>query len=477
MGTGLRFAADEEPVARLRTPHRTTPPEEFMKTATTFITRAAIAVLLCAALLGNATQSVRAAAAELPIAAADDVAESFHLLTTSAYKQVEPQAVVDSAVSALDAAADKKHEHLDLPSVRVDGSVDAVDALDETIERAAEQMHIAPTQAAYIALAGMASSVNDKYTVFLTPDEYKQFNDALDPEKISGIGVIVGPDEATGYVQASYVVPGTPADHAGIQAGDDFVSIDGATTKGRTQEDITHMLRGRSGTVVHVEIARDKAPSKVLEIVRAEVEPPTVVYRMLPDKVGYLAIFAFGEETPSQFDAALAKVRAAGARALVIDLRNNGGGYVRSALQISSEFISNKALYTVETRGSDPETVLADPGDVLTLPLAVLVNQYSASASEIAAGALQDDGVGTLVGTKTFGKGVMQTVTPFSDGAAIKITTAHYLTPANRDINLRGIEPDVRVDENQNARFGDPDHDAQLRAALAYLQKKIAFTR
>jgi carboxyl-terminal processing protease len=150
---------------------------------------------------------------------------------------------------------------------------------------------------------------------------------------------------------------------------------------------------------------------------------------------------------------------------------------VRSALQISSEFISNKALYTVETRGSDPETVLADPGDVLTLPLAVLVNQYSASASEIAAGALQDDGVGTLVGTKTFGKGVMQTVTPFSDGAAIKITTAHYLTPANRDINLRGIEPDVRVDENQNARFGDPDHDAQLRAALAYLQKKIAFTR
>jgi carboxyl-terminal processing protease len=446
-----------------------------MRITTISPARVAIAMLLSAALLGGAVQTARAA--DLPMAQAQDVAESFHLLTTSAYQKVDPQAVVDSAVAALDAAAAKRHLHLALPNIRVEDTFDAIAALNQTIARAADQMKITPTQAAYLAMAGMANAVKDKYTVFLTPDDFKQFNDALDPEKISGIGVIVGPDQASGYVQASYVVPGTPADRAGIEAGDDFVSIDGVSTKGRAQEDITHMLRGHSGTVVHVETARGRAPTKTLAIVRAVVEPPTVVYRMLPEKVGYLAIFAFGEETPNQFDAALAKVRAAGARALVVDLRNNGGGYVRSALQISSEFISNKALYTVETRGSDPETVLADPGEVLTLPLVVLVNQYSASASEIAAGALQDDGVGTLVGTKTFGKGVMQTVTPFPDGAAIKITTAHYLTPANRDINLRGIEPDVRVDENQNARFGDPEHDAQLRAALAFLEKKLAFAR
>jgi carboxyl-terminal processing protease len=195
---------------------------------------------------------------------------------------------------------------------------------------------------------------------------------------------------------------------------------------------------------------------------------------MLADHIGYLAIFAFGRETPDEFDAALKRVRDAGARALVLDLRNNGGGYVNSALEISSRFIANKALVTVEDRGSHVTTVQADNDPVLTLPLAVLVNQYSASASEITAGALQDDGIATLVGTKTFGKGVMQTVTPLADGAAIKITTAHYLTPANRDINLRGIEPDVRIDENKGARFGEPANDAQLRAALDVVQKKIA---
>jgi carboxyl-terminal processing protease len=167
-------------------------------------------------------------------------------------------------------------------------------------------------------------------------------------------------------------------------------------------------------------------------------------------------------------------LRDAGAKALVLDLRDDGGGYVNSALDISSRFIANKALLTVEERGKRATTIDADGDPSINIPVTVLVNQYTASASEITAGALQDDGVANLVGARTFGKGVMQTLTPLPDGAAIKITTAHYLTPNHRDINLRGIDPDVSVDENRDARFGDAATDAQLRAALALLQKKIA---
>jgi carboxyl-terminal processing protease len=158
----------------------------------------------------------------------------------------------------------------------------------------------------------------------------------------------------------------------------------------------------------------------------------------------------------------------------VLDLRNDGGGYVDSALDISSRFIANKRLLTYEQRGRQNTTIRADSNPSIVLPVSILVNQYTASAAEITAGALQDDGIATLVGAKTFGKGVMQTLTPLPDGAAIKITTAHYLTPNNHDINLRGIMPDVSILENPDARFGDAEHDAQLRAAMALLQKKIA---
>lgn len=438
--------------------------------------RAAAALILTAtiALCSGGT----AFSAELPSGVSMDIAQSYHLLATSAYAEVEPQAILDAAVAALGAAAKKKGVHLTLSAIQADGSADALSVLENTIVGVAPKLHLTPTDTAYIAINGMASALKDKYTVFFTPKEFKDFNNELDPAKISGIGILVGYDDATGYPLATYVVPGTPADRAGIQAGDDLIDVDGTATKGFKGDNMTKLLRGQTGTVVHVTVARAGKPiGAPLAIVRAQVEPPTVIYSMLPNQVGYLAIFAFGEETPDQFDAALAKVQAAGARALVVDLRGNGGGYVLSALQISAEFISNKPLYTVEQRGEEPTTITADPSNVIPLPLAVLVDGYSASASEITAGALQDDGVGTLVGAKTFGKGVMQTVTQLPDGAAIKITTAHYLTPSNRDINLKGIIPNVDVAENANARFGDPAHDAQLSAALALLQKKIALAK
>ncbi len=171
---------------------------------------------------------------------------------------------------------------------------------------------------------------------------------------------------------------------------------------------------------------------------------------------------------------ALNRLNDQGVRGYVLDLRNNGGGYVDSALDISSKFINNDRLLTVEERGARNITYQAPQAAVPPKPMTILVNRYTASASEITAGALQDDGIGVLVGEKTFGKGVMQQLTQLPDGAAIKITIAHYLTPKNRDINLKGIVPDFAVAENQNARFGDATNDAQLQAAIAILTKKIA---
>ena len=427
------------------------------------------ALLLCLAALPAG------AAPSLPIATAQDVNESYRLLTTTYYKPIDAQTILDKARLGLVDYAHKHGAKIDVAPIRSgQDTLATTEALDDAIAGAAASAHGSTTDYAYAAIASMAKAADDRYTQFMTPDEYKAFKDALDPEKISGIGVLISPDESSGLIDVSYVVPGTPAEKAGLQPGDTIATIDGTSTKGFTTDAASKMLRGKAGTPVRLGILRANAPLDV-SITRSELEPPTVVYKMLPGSIGYIYVLAFGQSTPTEFDAAVARVKAAGAKALVFDLRNDGGGYVESALQISERFIASKPLLTVEERGGPDTTVTADDDRVqIDVPVTVLVNEYTASASEITAGALQDDGIASLIGTRTFGKGVMQTLTQLADGAAIKITTAHYLTPSRRDINLKGIEPDVAVVEPKDARFGDPAKDPQLHAALDFLNKKIA---
>jgi carboxyl-terminal processing protease len=411
----------------------------------------------------------------LPARVAGDVQLSYTLLTSTAYRTVDPQAMLAAASDALVDEAKKHGDTIKPPELKVESDPTAtVAALDDAIATAADSAHASSTDFAYAAIRAMAGSLGDRYTQFFTPDELKKFNEALDPERISGIGVMIGIDASSSLINLTYVVPGTPADKAGLQAGDVLTSIAGTSTKGMSIENASKLLRGASGSTVMVRVVRNGGTETPYPIVRADVQPPTVVFRMLPGDIGYVYVIAFGRATPSEFDTAIQRLKAQGAKAIALDLRFDGGGYVDSALLISSRFIANKALLTVEERGNHATTIRADNETSVELPVIVLVNQYTASASEITAGALQDDGIGQLVGTKTFGKGVMQTLTPLPDGAAIKITTAHYLTPNRRDINLKGIEPDLRVDEGADSRIGDVDHDAQLRAALMMLQKKIA---
>lgn len=417
-----------------------------------------------------------AAQTALPAKTAQDVESSFRLLETTAYRQVDPQAIIDHARDAL---VDYAHQHgasIIVPAVRDTGDdARALSDLEDAIANAAVAAHGDATQYAYAAISGMADAFDDKYTDFMTPDEYREFNEALDPQRISGIGVLVEQDPVSSYIRVSYVLPNTPAERAGLQQGDLIIAVDGTSTKGMGIDGVRNLLRGRAGSQVTLAVSPTASvPPHSVAITRSEVQPPTVVFKMLPGQIGYVWILAFGRPTPSEFNLALERLHAQGARALVLDLRNDGGGYVDSALDISSHFVGDQAILTVEERGDRSETIDSDNEGQVGLPMTVLVNGYTASASEITAGALQDDGAATLVGTRTFGKGVMQTLTELPDGAAIKITTAHYLTPNHRDINLRGIDPDVSIDENHDARMGEIDHDAQLRAAVTYLERKIA---
>jgi carboxyl-terminal processing protease len=325
----------------------------------------------------------------------------------------------------------------------------------------------------YAALKGVAAAVNDRYTTYFTPAEYKDFNSGLAPERFSGVGLIIQSDPATGYIDLFDVVPDGPGDRAGLQQDDILSAIDGQSTHGMKIADASKLLRGAQHTAVHLSVLRGTQQLAV-NIERENVRPATVIKHLLAQNIGYIQLSVFGENTAGEFQTALVRLQHSGARGFVIDLRDNGGGYVNAALDISSKFVNSTALVSTESRGGHFMTYYGDNEAMDPKPVAVLANANSASASEITIGALQDSGVATIVGTRTFGKGVMQDLYPLADGSAIKITVARYFTPKNHDINHIGIAPDVQVAENANPAFGIPARDAQLAAALKLIEDRLA---
>jgi len=430
-----------------------------------------------AALLGlPAAMAATTAQTTLDATQTGEIATSYHDLTTEFYKHVDEQNILDGARLSVQISLQKHHVKKTLPALHAQSDEANVRAIDLEVENAARAAgkRVSTTDLTYAAITGMLDSVHDRYTVFLDPKDYAQLNTGLDGSDFGGTGIVIQQDDQSKLIAVSDVVPGGPADKAGIQQDDLITAIDGQSVKGWSVDRASAHLRGKEGTKVTITVLRDGKTLPPFALTRAKIHQLSVFEKLLPGNIGYVALTVFGKDTASELSAALDRLQKKGARAFIMDLRNNGGGYLNAAVGVSSMFISSGPIVSVESRGSNITTLEANGLAIAPMPLAVLVNQYTASASEITSGAIQDSGVGTLIGTKTFGKGVVQTIYPLPDGSAVKITTARYLTPHNRDINHLGIQPDIVVAEPRSARFGDPKTDPQLRRAMQFIDDRIA---
>ena len=302
------------------------------------------------------------------------------------------------------------------------------------------------------AIRGMVSAL-DPHSAFLDPEEYDEIRIST-TGAYSGVGIEVTMQD--GAVRVVAPIDGTPAAHAGIEAGDTIVSIDDVPVDTAALDDAINRMRGKAGTSVKVSVTREPGPQTldfVLE--RSNVQVHSVKSELLEPGFGYVRITHFSETTPNDLTKAIADLKAQSPqgrlKGLVLDLRNNPGGVLEAAVSVSDAFLNDGAIVSASGRAAESRFEMdATPGDLLDGgALAVLVNGGSASASEIVAGALKDHGRAMLIG-KTFGKGSVQTVMPLSDGRAIKLTTSRYYTPSGASIHEKGIDPDIVVDRDQD---------------------------
>jgi carboxyl-terminal processing protease len=316
------------------------------------------------------------------------------------------------------------------------------------------------------AIRGMLDSLGDPHTQYLNPDHNAMVSDH-DRGSFQGIGATL--DQVNDRFVIVAPLPDSPAEKAGLHAGDVLLAVDGQDLAGLNLMDVVLKVRGPAGSKVVLTVRRDgvEAPFDVT-VERAEIPLRSVEHRLLDDETGYVAVSSFGAKTVEELDAALADLKARGARRLILDLRDNPGGFLDAAVEVISRFVARgTALYWQNANGSTREIPIRERDDVVQWPMVVLVNGGSASAAEIVAGALQDYGRALLVGEKTFGKGSVQNVHQLSDGGSVRVTTAHWLTPKEHDINGGGLTPHVVIGRTEtDVQAG---RDPQLAWAFSYL--------
>ena len=336
----------------------------------------------------------------------------------------------------------------------------------------------------YGAIQGMVNSVGDPYTVFFEPPESKKFQEEISGS-FGGIGIEIGKRNNTLTVIAP--IKDTPAFKAGLQAGDKILRIDTKSTADLSIEEAVNLIRGKRGTPVVLTISSNGSDTRDVEVIRDTIKIPTVEWRIIETngkKIAYLQLFTFNQNADSEFQKAAQEILKSGADRLILDLRNNPGGLLDSAVNLSGWFLDKDQIVTVESfrDGSRNEFKSSGNGSLKIYPTIILINNGSASASEILAGALHDNRGVRLVGEKTFGKGSVQELEKFKDGSSLKVTVAKWLTPNGISISDAGIEPDVKVElpkENppsggENGEFefelGTPGKDPQLDKALELLR-------
>jgi carboxyl-terminal processing protease len=295
------------------------------------------------------------------------------------------------------------------------------------------------------AISGMLQSLGDAHTAYMTPDEYTQANTALGGE-YEGIGAIV--DITGDYLKIVSPMPDSPAEKAGIKVGDLIIAVDGQDMTGVDGQLVLKKVKGPAGTQVTLTIQRAGTDQPIdITVTRAKITQSSVSYKMLDSGIAYVALSTFGDNSTKDLKAALKDLMSQNPKGLVFDLRYNGGGYLNTAVEVTSQFInSGYVLFEQYGDGTRTEFEALKGGLALDIPMVVLVNEGSASASEITAGALQDAGRAKLVGVTTYGKGTVQDWRALQDNqGAVRITIARWLTPKERQINGTGLTPDVEV--------------------------------
>lgn len=313
---------------------------------------------------------------------------------------------------------------------------------------------------------GLVSSLNDPYSEYYSPEE---LNDLMEQTEgvYYGIGAYVSVDTATSLTKISGVIEGAPAQEADLRANDLIYEVDGTSTYGMSLDEVVALIKGEEGTQVMLTIVREGETDYLeIPVERRKVESPTVSYEMLDDVTGYIQITEFDDVTVDQFADALATVKGSGMQKLILDLRANPGGSLTAVVDIARMLLPEGMIVYTEDKYGHRNEYTCDGTRELGMPMVVLVDMNSASASEILAGAIKDHGAGTLVGTTTFGKGIVQQVIPLSDGSAIKVTISSYYTPSGQNIHDVGIEPDVECAFDGELYYNsDNPVDTQLEKA------------
>jgi carboxyl-terminal processing protease len=339
-------------------------------------------------------------------------------------------------------------------------------------------------QEAYKSIREMLKKLDDPYTRFMDPEEFKNMQVDTSGE-LTGIGIQIGLDEKTKKLTVISPIEDTPAAKAGVLAKDIITSINGKSTEGMDTNQAVSLIRGEAGTKVKLSVLRN-GQRKDFEIVRAKIEIHPVKYsqqKTPAGNIGYIRLNQFSANAGKEMRAAIQDLEKKQVPGYILDLRGNPGGLLFSSVEIARMWLNNGTIVSTKDRQGEQEREVASGRALTNKPLVILVNKGSASASEILSGALQDNRRATLVGSQTFGKGLVQSVRPLDDGSGVAVTIAKYFTPNGRDINKHGIDPDIKVElsqkQEQDLWLRERDklgtlQDPQFAKAVEILGKKIA---
>lgn len=321
-------------------------------------------------------------------------------------------------------------------------------------------------------LKGMVASLDDPYSEYLTLEDFNALEEQTNG-KFFGIGVSVSSNEE-GQILVIAPIKDTPAEKVGIKTGDLILKVNGEPVSGNDLQAAVAKIKGDKGTSVKITIYRSSTKeTKDIDVKRDEIKLETVISNKIKD-LGYIGITQFNDNTYDEFKKALDSLKEKNIKGLIIDLRGNPGGTVDSVEKIANELLPEGTIVSAKNRAGQVVFDYKSDKECLNLPMAVLINGGSASASEILAGAIRDFKKGTLIGEKSFGKGIVQSVFPFSDGSGLKITTSEYFTPSGENIHKKGIKPDIEVKLPESVKGIGIEHldtDNQLKKAIEVLEK------